>query len=127
MLEPHERALSLIGIPFRVQGRDPNVGLDCLGVVICAFELPEADVPRYRISDGDWGIVDQGLSTWFEPAADFARGDLLIFRLSRSFHFGVITGSHFVHADAAAGRVVVRRLPARFGRECRIFRFRGDC
>lgn len=127
VFEPQERARSLLGSPFRLQGRDPRVGVDCLGVVIWAYALPEPNGARYRAEDGDWPIVEQRLGAWFEPAAAASSNHLLVFRLARSFHFGVISEGHFVHADAAIGRVVLRKLPERLIRGCRIFKFRGDC
>jgi cell wall-associated NlpC family hydrolase len=128
VLDPHQRALSLIGVPFRAQGRDPAIGLDCLGVVVWSYQLRVPDVPRYKLDDGTWDQVLHELSPWFEPVANCnaQSGDLAAFRLSRSFHFGVISDSKLVHADLAVGRVVARRLPLRLGRECRIFRHRGD-
>lgn len=95
-------------------------------MVIWAFRLVEPDGPRYQAIDGNWDVVSDKLAQWFEAAPTPASNDLLALRLRRSFHFGVISGSHFVHADAAAGRVVLRRLPQRQARECRIFRLRED-
>ena len=128
MREPHERALALLGVPFRPQGRDPEIGLDCVGVVLWVFQIKEADAPRYRLSDGDWEQVLRAVGRWFEPVigGKACSGDLVVFRLSRSFHFGVISGSNLIHADLAVGKVTARRLPARLGRECRLFRYRGD-
>lgn len=127
MLEPHERALTLIGVPFRHQGRDASIGVDCLGVVTCAFKLPLPDVPRYKNTDGTWQSIEDGLSPWFDPCDGrrATNNDIIVFRLPRSFHFGVVSGAFLIHADLKAGRVVARRLPARLGPECRTFEFRG--
>lgn len=128
MLEPHQRAQSLVGVPFRFQGRDPALGLDCLGVIVCAFDLEIEGVPRYRITEGDWELIERELSVWFSRADERlpASNDVLVFRLPRSFHFGVVSGNHFVHADLGLGRVALRRLPERLGRDCRLFSFNGD-
>jgi hypothetical protein len=128
VIEPHERALALLDVPFRFQGRNPDTGLDCLGVVIWAFRLRNTGIARYRITEGDWNRVAEELSVWFAPAETVTGrdNDLAVFRLARSFHFGVISGGHLIHADAAIGRVVARRLPARLGRECRFFKHQGD-
>jgi cell wall-associated NlpC family hydrolase len=128
VLEPHERALQLVGVPFRPQGRDPERGLDCIGVVVCAFRLQPPDVPRYQLIDGSWDQIVGELYRWFAAISvnDATAGDLAVFKLPRSFHFGVISGAHLIHADITVGKVVARRLPARLGKECRIFRYRGE-
>jgi hypothetical protein len=127
VLEPHERAFRLVGTPFRPQGRDPATGLDCLGLVICAFQLPRIELPTYRMTDGCWPSVEREVVRWFEPAerTDSRNNGLAIFRLPRSFHFGVTSGAYLVHADMALGRVALRRLPIRFGRESRFYRLIG--
>ena len=51
MAEIHAtRALALVGVPFRPQGRSAADGLDCAGLALAAFELP-ADLVRndYRL------------------------------------------------------------------------------
>lgn len=125
MIEPHRRALDLVGIPYRTQGRNAAVGLDCIGVILWAYDLQIDDVPTYSATDGSWDRIEQAIAPWFRrqerprPSED----DLIIFKLDRSFHFGVVSGTHFVHADLAVGRVVSRRLPERLGRHCRLFRY----
>jgi cell wall-associated NlpC family hydrolase len=128
VLKAQERASALIGTPFRLQGRIPEIGLDCLGVVVIAYELRPREVPRYRITDGTWSEVSGGLSRWFEPIENRmpANGDLLVFRFRTSFHFGVVSDGYFIHADVRAGKVVRRRLPTHYGPQCRIFRYRGE-
>ena len=41
-----DRARSLIGTRFRAQGRDPQFGLDCLGLAMIAYEVGEDAVRR---------------------------------------------------------------------------------
>jgi hypothetical protein len=128
VLEPHQRALALVGIPFRFQGRDRRTGLDCIGVIVSAFRLPDGCVARYRISEGSWDLVRDELAPWFTQK-DCSRpesNDLAVFRLSRSFHFGIVSGEHLVHADQAIGRVVTRRIPQRLGRDCQLFSYNSD-
>lgn len=122
--EPHERAAHLVGTLFRPQGRDPATGLDCLGLVICAFQLPFTEVPTYRSTDGCWPSVEREVARWFKSVGQSAlkNNDLAVFQLTRSFHFGVISGAYLIHADASLGKVAARRLPSRYGRECRIYR-----
>lgn len=126
--EPHERALSLLGVPFRPQGRDPETGLDCIGLVLCVFQISEARPPDYRLTDGSWERLEREMNAWFVPIADTRpkNGNVAIFRLRRSFHFGVISGPNLVHADLSIGKVAARRLPTVTGRDCRLYQFRGS-
>lgn len=128
MLEPHERALSLVGVPFRLQGRNPSIGLDCLGLIIGAFDLSGFETPTYRISDGNWNQVEFELARWFGKTerAIPRTNDLAVFRLPRSFHFGVISGGLLVHADIVAGKVVTRKMPTRLSGDCRIYTYCGE-
>lgn len=105
------------------------MGLDCIGVVAHAFDLTLLEAPRYRLTDGDWCLVERGVAPWFNAVfgRERSNSDLAVFRLARSFHFGVVSGDDLIHADLKIGRVVARRLPARLGRECRFFEFRRGC
>jgi murein DD-endopeptidase / murein LD-carboxypeptidase len=101
-------ALSLIGAPFRLHGRDPVTGLDCVGVAALAFGV--RDVPRgysVRTADGAGvvALIDAaGLKrVRREPAA----GDLVLLKSGPAqCHLVVMTAVGFVHADAGIGRVV---------------------
>lgn len=125
MLEPYQRALALVGVTFRPQGRDPEIGLDCIGLVIEAFQLSPVELPRYRLTDGNWLEVERALDPWFDRSAEVGgTNDMVVCRLPRCFHFGVLGREHLIHADLTAGRVVARRLPAQLGSETRYYRHR---
>ena len=115
-MTPVERARSLVGVRFRLQGRDPAVGLDCVGVVINAFELQRAAFPcDYNLRGHALAKVDAVMSRHFRrvsrPAA--ATGDVLVFRCGPDrLHLGVHGGEHLIQADALIGRVVERPWPA---------------
>lgn len=128
MTEAYDRACALIGTPFRQQGRDPAIGLDCLGLVIWTYGIKGAPPARYRQGDGSWELVENELRRWFVPIdrRQPACCDLVVYRLSSSFHFGVVAGDHLIHADASLGKVVARPFPAALGRACRLFRYSGD-
>lgn len=128
MLEPHERALSLVGVPFRFQGRDPLIGLDCLGLVLSAFDLIVVEPPTYRVSDGNWSQVETELAQWFARGARTIpkTNDLAVFKLPRCFHFGVISNGFLVHADIVAGKVVSRKMPTRLSGDCRLYTHCGE-
>lgn len=106
------RARALIGTRFVAQGRDPLVGLDCVGLVLRAYAIDAARVPDdYRLS----GAHREAILAFAAPA--FRRvsrprrrtGDLLLLRPGiAQWHLGIWTGSGLIHADIVRRRVVER-------------------
>lgn len=125
MTDAFGRARRLVGTRFLPQGRDPSIGLDCIGLVLSAYALRRPDLPRYRLSDGDWATIDAFLTKDFVPVAeDKGRcADLMVLRLPRSFHFAVLGERSFIHAEARLKRVLETPLPAPAG-DCRLYRSR---
>jgi hypothetical protein len=111
-----ERARALVGGRFRPQGRDPLVGLDCVGVVLRALEIPAALVRRNYHLRGDYRAEIQTLlSKWFWKVGEGHAGDILLFEISsEQCHLGVNCGRSFVHADALLRRVVETPMPPRW-------------
>lgn len=107
-----EIARSLVGIPFRPQGRDPATGVDCAGLAILCFHLP-ATVGRtdYRLrgKHGD-ELVTVAKRHFRRVSRNKARpGDLLMFRVADDqFHLGVKTERGLIHADAGLRAVIER-------------------
>ncbi|KQT34664.1 hypothetical protein ASG29_00370 [Sphingomonas sp. Leaf412] len=111
-MTPGERgaaaAAACVGARFRVQGRDPATGLDCVGVAGIALRAGgwngrvRAD---YAMRTGDWGGEPEGLI-----ACDGGRpGDILLCRaMPTQLHLAVRIAGGIVHADMAARRVVAR-------------------
>lgn len=97
------RARALLGIPYRPGGRNVETGLDCLGLVIAVFDLPDL-ASRARTEVEVAGLLDE----YFRRVQDVEDGDLLVMRRGRRFHFAVCSGEGFVHADIRARRVVAR-------------------
>lgn len=106
------RARACIGARFRLQGRDPANGLDCVGLAAfaCGIAAPPA---RYAVRGGD--VVEYGAAI---DACGLSRvqherpGDVVLLRTgARQFHMGVLTVDGLVHADARLGRVVERIGP----------------
>lgn len=99
-------ARALVGAPFRLHGRDPTTGLDCIGLVACA--VGGAVVPTgYRLRQGSPDAIVAGLDAAL-VRVDVARaGDVLLFEAGAAqFHLGVMTERGFVHACALLRRVV---------------------
>lgn len=108
-----EAALRLVGSPFRLHGRDPATGLDCVGVCVAALDAIGRKVhvpPSYALRNaalGDFsGVLAQaGLGTTQEPEAP---GDIVLLQLCAvQFHLIIAVGSgYFVHAHAGLRRVI---------------------
>ena len=112
-------ALALVGTPFRLHGRDPATGLDCVGVLAAALaacgttpRLPNGYVLRNRILPelGEY-VAGNGLVPATGP---LATGDVVLVRAGPcQVHLLIAAGSeHFVHAHAGLRRVICGELPA---------------
>lgn len=111
-MTPAERALGAVGARFRLHGRAPATGLDCVGLAALAYGREDAPT-GYRLRGGSADEVVRALGDGFVPADGARPSDLLLFRPGPGqLHLGVRTDAGFVHADAGLGRVVER--PGRF-------------
>ena len=108
MNEVVARARGLVGCRYRAQGRDPRFGLDCVGVVCCAFGLPVGEVVRnYRLRCADARAAVKSIERHFISIEDSAAGDLLLMSpASDQLHLAVLTDRGFIHADAGVRKVV---------------------
>lgn len=106
-------ALGLVGCRFRLHGRDPATGLDCVGVISAAL----ATSGQYRPLPTDYALRMRDA----RPARDLARefgfievsgqmhaGDAVLFEVGPcQFHVAVACGDgRFVHAHAGLKRVI---------------------
>jgi hypothetical protein len=111
-------AMRLIGAPFRLNGRDPRRGLDCVGVLLAGlsaigrepvvplqYRLRRTNIDEFVTAARDIGLMDVCGS----PIA----GDLLVARPGPAqFHAAVVGfGNGIVHAHAGLGRVVLSPAP----------------
>jgi murein DD-endopeptidase / murein LD-carboxypeptidase len=109
-MQPDLAARALVGVRFRPQGRSPELGLDCVGLVLCAFALPDDLVRRDYRMRGDHGR--EMLAALARPFRRIARtrrraGDVLLLKIAKDqFHLAILTITGFVHADARRGKVV---------------------
>lgn len=103
-----ERARALIGVPFCVHGRDPTIGLDCVGLIVCATGTRYIVPNGYALRNADearWlAILDQhGTRRVGPPQPD----DVLFLQAGPAqFHLGIWTGNSLIHADARLRRIV---------------------
>ncbi|MEK7456753.1 MAG: peptidoglycan endopeptidase [Pseudomonadota bacterium] len=104
-------ARALVGVPFRLQGRDPALGLDCVGLVGAAMRA----AGYAPMVPGDYGLRfgdDRRADDWaraagLQPVKAGAVGDMMLVRpgaLHR--HLLILVPGGFVHAHAGLRRVV---------------------
>ena len=105
-------ALALVGAAFRLHGRDPASGLDCVGVVAAALRADgfAGEVPSgYALRGGDPARVAARLDALLWRVDAVMAGDVLLFAVGAGqLHLAVKTAGGIVHADAALRRVVER-------------------
>lgn len=110
-------AETLVGVPFRLNGRDPASGLDCIGVLAAAL----AACGKAREWPGGYRLRMASLDGWLPDPADFGfvpaegavqPGDAVMQHVGPAqFHCAIaVAGAQWVHAHAGLRRVV--RSPA---------------
>jgi murein DD-endopeptidase / murein LD-carboxypeptidase len=108
-VDPVAQARALIGTRFRLHGRDPATGLDCVGLITCTYPAITRPPEGYALRGG----TAAGFAAMFiangmrqrhgEPRA----GDVLLLQPSAAqFHLGVWSGESLIHADGVLRRVV---------------------
>ncbi|WP_394270063.1 NlpC/P60 family protein [Qipengyuania sp.] len=106
-------AEGLVGTPYRLYGRDPATGLDCVGLVLRAIgeagghpvELPPYGLRNLAID----GYLEFAAHNGFAPrTGSLLAGDLLLVRTGPAQHHLLIaTGkAHLVHAHLGLRKVV---------------------
>jgi murein DD-endopeptidase / murein LD-carboxypeptidase len=105
------RARRLTGTRFRPQGRDPEHGLDCIGVAIMATGIPKARVRRdYCLHSNDAEEVNSEFDACgfvrIAPAAAGAADVLLVRPAPTALHVVILTDRGYLHADMRRRQVV---------------------
>ena len=119
MSEPGDRvaqeAEQLVGTRFRLQGRNPETGLDCIGLAACALERAGVlSHPPTGYSLRNTSIEQHLLCAHYSglrSATGVAkRGDVLLVRPGPAQHHLLIALGEgaFVHAHAGLRQVVVQ-------------------
>lgn len=112
-------ARSLVDVRFRLHGRDPGTGLDCVGVVLACLAAagrPLAFPPTYGLRNADISSL-LALSEREDvlPGALPCRpGDILLVRPGPAQHHLLVAlgPQSFVHAHASLRRVVETPFPS---------------
>lgn len=114
-----EAAEELIGTRFRLHGRNPQTGLDCVGLVTASL----ARIGKAVAAPSDYGLRNLDHER-FLPAlthagfvrhrATLATGDVLMVQPGPAqAHLLIVSNSgSFVHAHAGLGRVVLTPAPS---------------
>lgn len=114
-----QAAAALEGTPFRLHGRDPRFGLDCVGVVLHALHaagLPPPPLPAYGLRNiGNPRFIDAADQAGFNTLAASLppqTGDILVVEPGPAqLHLLVcVAPDSLIHAHAGLRRVV--RMPA---------------
>ncbi len=116
-----EAAAGLVGSPFRLHGRDPLTGLDCIGLLAAALVAlgRRTDFPTgYQVrTDTFAGLASAARDHGFEPVSGPAvPGDVLFVKPGPAqLHLVIaaVAPGQFIEAHAGIGRVVVRPGPMR--------------
>lgn len=109
------RGRTLVGTRFVAQGRDPGVGVDCIGLAIHSFGIEAAVPDDYRLAGDHRAQLFEFVSMRFRRVSRrrILPGDLLLLRPGeRQWHLGIWTGDGLLHADARRRMVVERPGPA---------------
>ena len=107
--DPIARARAALGVPFRLHGRDPATGLDCVGLVAFAWGLHTGVPTGYAMRGGsvEGYVAMIGALRLTRRRAEPRAGDALLMMAGpRQFHLGLWTGESLIHADAGLRRVV---------------------
>lgn len=103
------RARALIGTRFRLHGRVPETGLDCVGLITCACPAITRPPEGYSLRGGTAaGFAAMFIANGMKRREGGARpGDILLLQPSTAqFHLGVWSGESLIHADGVLRRVV---------------------
>lgn len=134
-----EAARQFVGVPFRHQGRDPAIGIDCIGLGRCASDLCGHPFALYDRTDYNDDPAHGLLESYFEAAAasghivevsDLAPGDMALIDFYGAIrHFGIVgeklDGSlTLIHTNASVKSVTEAGLNFKWRRRIkRVYRF----
>lgn len=110
-------AHALVGTPFRLHGREPASGVDCIGLVHCALAAigrQPPSIPQYTLRNLDiTPFMPLVAAAGFCASRGPGEGDIVLLRPSAAqFHLAIQCGDfRLVHAHAGLGRVVSSPAP----------------
>lgn len=120
-------ARGFCGTPFHHAGRLPGVGLDCIGVIVCAAAtcgLLHADEEAYPLRPN--GQLRLSLDAQLVSVPDAAAGDVLLMSFSgEPHHVALFTGPTIIHAYITVKRCIEQPMAELWHKRTRgVYRFR---
>lgn len=113
-----QAALTLVGTRYRLHGRDPATGLDCVGLVAAALRSigRRAEAPqRYGLRNRDisGALAFAPLAGLIETTEPIRSGDVLLVQPGPLQHHLLVAGParQFIHAHAGLCRVTATSGP----------------
>lgn len=112
-----EAALALLGCPFRLHGRDPATGLDCVGLVVAALAASGGN----PVAPTGYGLRNLDIEQWLPLAGRSGlaaasgppiAGDVILIALANCQHHLAIAADAETVVHAHAGLRCVVRQPA---------------
>lgn len=101
------RARSLLGVRFRLHGRDPAYGVDCVGLVALATQTAAPNGYRRRDCDDQRWCAELDCHFRRRTSAVAAAGDIVLLAPAPTQrHLGIWSGTGMIHADSGLGYVV---------------------
>lgn len=106
-------AEGLLGAPFRLGGRDPAAGLDCVGLVACALEAEAPEGYALRNSCIARHLAFAERAGFVAATGPVMRGDLVLTSPGPAQHHLLVAlgRDRFVHAHAGLRRVALHHGP----------------
>ncbi|MEP3052310.1 MAG: NlpC/P60 family protein [Erythrobacter sp.] len=107
----------MIGLPFRLHGRDPMQGVDCVGLLYSSLR----EIGRNPVLPNGYQLRNSSVSHWlscaemsgFNRATDaFKPGDVVLVKPAPGQHHLMIAGcsNDVIHAHAGLRRVVSQTM-----------------
>ena len=113
-----QAAQTLAGTRYRLHGRDPRTGLDCVGLLAAALRAIGREAPapsRYGLRNRDiaGALAFAPLAGLVDAPGPVRSGDVLLVRPGPLQHHLLIAGAagDFIHAHAGLRRVVATPGP----------------
>jgi len=114
-------ARSMIGCPFMLHGRNPQTGLDCVGLIAASLDA----IGRPPVAPAGYRLRNRTIAIWLGCAAASGfeaheersiAGDVLLVSPSSGQHHLLIQDveGEVIHAHAGLRRVVRQPCPAEF-------------
>jgi cell wall-associated NlpC family hydrolase len=123
-------ALSMVGTPFHAQGRAPGIGLDCLGVVVCAAKalgIVHQDRAAYPMRP-DGTLMPELDRQFTRVRGEPQEGDVLLMAFDGEPHHVaiMISEGRIVHAYSTVRKCVVQSYSDHWRAKVKaVYRFPG--